>query len=343
MKTQMLRDMTGKIGGACLASMFLLASQALAQDQLPESVLGTTSAKGLDSALLKTLKAPNKDALTVLIRASHSFINAQYATAGVALRNRRSGTIEISGVVAPVKRAYLYWAYLFNVAPPAGQGVFLCKPGTSAPCVSFGGFRVATGADPCWGSSGIAIYRADVTAFVTANGEYRVVLPSTASATNSGADPWSGSTVFPAAEGASLVVVGTGTGNVAIFDAGVAGGTFSGTTSYTLSIPNGGVQTTPVLWDNIGADGQVGSSRAAGLANEQTFINNVQIGGPGAPSNAVTDSDWDGSSGWPLPQLWDDTGHSLPTSAAPVGATALNVRFVSQGDCLTPVANVIAY
>jgi hypothetical protein len=205
-------------------------------------------------------------------------------------------------------------------------------------CAPVTGTLVATGADPCWGSAGIAIYRSNVTTKVPGNGTYTLYLSSSQSATNSGADPWV-SNSFPAAEGASLVVVGTGTHKVAIFDSGFAGTTFLGTLSYSLTLA-GGVTTQPVLWDNIGADGQIGGGRNATIPGEQTLINAVQIAGP--PSNPLTDSDWDGSAGFPLPQLWDDTGHDI-SAAAPTATTTLNVQFKSFGDCLTPVANVVAY
>jgi hypothetical protein len=264
----------------------------------------------------------------------------------VALRNRTYGAIQISGIAPPVKRAYVYWAFLYRSTPPATQAVGFCSPATG--CSPKVGALLATGADTCWGSSGIAVYRADVTSSVAGNGLYLISLNSSASASNSGADPWT-FVSFPAAEGASLVVVGTGTKTVSVYDKGLAGATFFGSTSYTLNVP-GGVKKTPVLWDNIGADGQTGSGRLVGfgIAKEKTYINDVQIAGPGVDTtaNGVTDSDWDGGVGSPLPQLWDDTGHSLPTTAANIGASALAVRFSSAGasfDCVTPIANVISY
>jgi hypothetical protein len=68
----------------------------------------------------------------------------------------------------------------------------------------------------------------------------------------------------------------------------------------------------------------------------------VHIAGPG--SNAI-DGDWNGSSGKPLPLLWDDTGHDI-TAATPKGTTALNVEIYITGspatvDCMTTVANVV--
>jgi len=63
------------------------------------------------------------------------------------------------------------------------------------------------------------------------------------------------------------------------------------------------------------------------------------IAGPGSALNLT--GDWNGSSGFPLPQLWDDTGHQFPSS----GASTLNITFdgANQNDCLTGVANVVQF
>lgn len=352
-----------QIWGVLLSPLLLLSSEALGAEALgtealgpsaaaAKSALGTTAAKGLAPSVQKAIaNAATTAAATISASPVSTFANAQYATAGVALRNRQLGAISISGIVAPVKRAYLYWAYLYSSAPSPTQTVKLCRPNGTAgtfSCATKTGALIATGADTCWYSAGIAIYRSDVTTAVTGNGSYLITLTGATSATNSGADPWT-SLTFPAAEGAALVVVGTGTRKVAVYDRGIAGATFYGSTSYTLNVP-GGVKTTPVLWDTIGADGQtsLAGGRGFGVGKEKTYINDVQIAGPAVDvtANGVTGSDWDGGLGAPLPQLWDVVGHTLPTAAAPVGKTSLGVRFTSAGeayDCATPVANVIAY
>jgi hypothetical protein len=333
-------------------AILIFAASASAQETTLDPALGTSAAKGLSPALLNAIKGGNLTAPAAPIKPRVTFSNAQYATGGVSLRNRQIGSIQVSGIEGPVKKAFLYWAYLFSSTPPSRQTITLCKPNGGSPatyaCSIQGGVLIGTGADTCWGSNGIAVYIADVTASVAGNGAYPVRLTNAASATDNGKDPWNFSQ-FPSAEGASLVVVGTGNKTVGIYDVGLAGATFFGSTAYTLSIP-GGVTKTPVLWDSIGADGQFGSSRAVGqgVAKEKTLINGVQIAGPGVntTTNGFTDSDWDGGSGWPLPQLWDDIGHSLPTTAAPVGKLSLDVKIASDGstyDCLTPVVNVVSY
>jgi hypothetical protein len=149
-------------------------------------------------------------------------------------------------------------------------------------------------------------------------------------------------------DGASIVIIGTGpsTQTVALYDSGLAGATFHGNPgiSYSLLLPApaSGALT---LFDNIGADGQQGISRTAtsGYADEITKINGTIVAGPGSLYN---DSDWNGSSARPLPQLWDDTGHDI-TLATPSGTTTLNITIANKGetgfDCLTPVANVVSF
>jgi len=136
-----------------------------------------------------------------------------------------------------------------------------------------------------------------------------------------------------------MVVVGTGGGTVNLFDIGFAGTTFTGSFSYTLSLT---AVASTITWDNIGADGQIGSSRiaTAAISGETTTINTVLVAGPGSPFNLT--GDWNGSSGFPLPQLWDDTGH---TFTLPAPASTLTVTFgpSSGADCLTPVANVVRF
>ena len=271
---------------------------------------------------------------------------AQYGTGGVALRNRGTGGIHVSGVIAPVKVAYIYWSVLINAAGviPAETSVTLQRlfpPPVAGPVV-LPGVLLKVGADPCWGSAGAAVFRAPVPiALANGNGLYQITLNAGASGLTNGADPWVGAPVFPLFEGASLVIVGTGTGNVAIYDVPLAGTEFdlANPLNYALTLPAAATGTL-TLWDNIGDDGQIGTSRTAvpGVSLETTTINAVAIsGGAGALDN---DSDWNGSSGFPLPQLWDDTGHDI-TKATPAGTAVLNVAFAANGDCLNAIANVV--
>jgi hypothetical protein len=143
-----------------------------------------------------------------------------------------------------------------------------------------------------------------------------------------------------------MVMVGAGANTVSIYDGGLAGHTFSPIPAfnYTLNLPLKTVA--GVLWDNIGSDGKhsnLGSREATlTIGDETTTINGPPaVAGPGS---AYVDSDWNGSAGLPVTELWDDTGHDISASA-PKGTAALNVSIFAAGplpaDCLTPVANVV--
>jgi len=278
-----------------------------------------------------------------------TYYNAEYATGGVGLRNQEERSIIISGLPAGSKAvdAYLYWVFLLNTTtpPPPVTGIKLCRTwpvGPTAACVALSGTLIAIGGDPCWGSVGAYIYRAQVPVSVASgNGNYFARTLPGASGLTDGEDPWDGNVVFQLAEGASLVIVSTGSHTVSLYDTGISGLTSIGTpVEYVLNLPvatSGGT----VLWDNFGSDGQVGTSRTATTsAQETTTINGFPIAGPGI--NAVdSDSDWNGSAAFPLPQLWDDTGHDI-TGAAPGGNTTLDVLFTSPSDCWNVVGNVVS-
>jgi hypothetical protein len=280
-----------------------------------------------------------------------TYSNAEYATGGVGLRNQKERSIIISGPNGPAIDAYLYWVYLLNTTtpPPAVTSMILCRTwpanGPTAGCATLSGTLVAIGGDPCWGSVGAYIYRAQVPlSVVSGNGTYFVKTLPGAGGLTDGEDPWDGNVVFQLAEGASLVVVtGNGSHTVSLYDTGIAGltvNTAAGSVSYTLNLPvptSGGT----VLWDNFGSDGQVGLSRTAlPAAQETTMISGFPIAGPGIGA-VDSDSDWNGSAGFPLPQLWDDTGHDI-TAAAPGGNTMLDVFFFSPADCWNVVGNVVS-
>jgi hypothetical protein len=281
------------------------------------------------------------------VSASETVKDAQYGTGGVGLRNRRGGGIGISGVVTPVKAAYLYWAVITEGAPGKADSSVLLERllPTSSSGVTVTGTAIGTGAQPCWTGDRITVFRGTVpTSVANGNGEYLIELQSGAAGTTDGADPWL-SYPLPLVDGASLVIVGTGKSTVAIFDKGLAGETFAGNTgiTYSLKLPIS-APGKATLFDNIGADGQLGVSRTpyAGLSEERTTINGTAVAGPGS---AAYDGDWNGSSGLPLPQLWDDTGHDI-TSVVKAGTTTLSFTINNGGqsayDCLTPVANVVS-
>jgi hypothetical protein len=272
-----------------------------------------------------------------------------YGTGGVALRNRGAGSLEISGVVVPggtvPKAAFIYWAVLTpGAAPPVTASIKVQRRfPTVSPVVVLKGAIVGVGPSPCWPAvTTITVYKAAVPIplVATGNGLYEIKPLPGAAGSIDGSDPF---LVIkpPLWEGASMVIVGFGAGTVSIYDAGLAGATFVGGAglTYTLALPVAapGVKT---LIDNIGADGQHGPASRVGIppfSAETTTINGFPTAGPGSGYN---DSDWNGSSGFPMPELWDDTGHDI-TPATPAGTPALGVAIVNGADCLTPVANVV--
>lgn len=275
------------------------------------------------------------------INPTFTFSNAGYGTGGVGMRNQQVGSIVINGVNAPVQAAYVYWAVISFGAATRPEGTILISrrgPVLNTAAVTLFGTVVGTGIPPCWPGDTITVFRAAVPLTVaTGNGDYEVRFRNNVFGSVAGEDPWVNAT-DPLLEGVSLVIVGSGGSTVGIYDVGLAGNTFLGDNlSYTLVAP--ATPTFSALWDNIGADGQVGASRNAsfGVSGETTFINGAQVSGPGAN---YADSDWDGSSGLPLPQLWDDTGHDISFTITPT-APVFAVQFNAGGDCLTPVANVL--
>jgi len=298
---------------------------------------------------------------------------SNYATGGVGLRNQITGGIVINGVVGPVQAAYLYWAVIANGTLPAFSKVLFIRRLSNPPghYVTVFGTEVGSGPSPCWGGGPIKVFRAPVPPNVaTGNGFYQVrIFPPGAGATTGG-DPWKSPVVYPLWEGASLVIIGTGSEPntfgppvVTLFDNGLSGKTFA---SFPGSAP--GIKYTlvdgsfrfrasePVTITLIGADGQNGAIRGnifnvsvldfqdiSSVSDEITIVNEQSVGGPGSPAN---DSDWNGSSGFPLPQLWDDTRHSNTIKQVPQGGT-FNIEVTSKSrgvpsDCLTPVANIVS-
>ena len=318
--------------------------QALAQD-------ATTGFA--DSTAASCSQAANPDAaapaLTNLgnIGLFRTYWGAQYGTAGTPLRNRSTGAIRLSGVVAPVQEAFIYWAVITLGPPPAAVGRIqvqrLAPPAPASANVTLTGVVVGVGVQPCeWFGDRITVYRSQIPAAVaTGNGTYKVTIPAGAGGLTNGENPWTAPQILPMWEGASIVMVGTGVERVSIYDVGLAGNTFNadGGLAYQLVLPANA--TGEVYFDEIGADGQHGQGRLAdpAVSAETTVVEGVPVAGPGSDYN---DSDWNGGAGLPLPELWDDSGHRfvLPatTGALRVGITNRAFGF---GDCLTPVVNVV--
>jgi hypothetical protein len=278
--------------------------------------------------------------------------DASLGTGGLGLRNRGGGAFNVSGVTGPVQAAYLYWAVLTATAtiPKAVEKVTIARllpTGAPTPLsATVTGTLLTTAGDPCWGSYGTQIFRAAVpTTVATGNGTYKITLLKGASGLTNGADPWVSGAVFPAWEGASLVIVGSGNADVEIFDTVIQSEFYTNLEYYldfyyfTANAANGST-----VLHLIGADGQTGSSYYPSLTGEQTWENGVQIAGSGFSVPPVGgqngDSDWDGTIAGPLPQLWDDTAHDITNLVN--GYYYTYNQFNSYGDCLVPVVNAVA-
>lgn len=324
-----------KLCALALSAVVALPGSVFAADAAASSDWGTTKAPARAAALAQRA-IPS-------IPAAASFANARYGTGGVGLRNRGGGSIEVSTVTGPVKAAYLYWAVISNGTPPSASG----RPSisrripTASSATALTGTVIGTGPSPCWPGNVITVFKASVPSSVANGaGTYEVKFPSGAGGSTAGGDPWVVTPQLPLLEGASLVIVGPASDgtSVAVYDQGLAGTTFSSALSYSLPLPKKANGQLAII-DFIGADGQHGFGRPAdsSASNEVTRINGSAIAGTGSP---YRDSDWNGSAGLPLPELWDTTSHVV-TSLVKSGATKLDVSFTAQGDCLTPVANVV--
>lgn len=305
-----------------------LATVVMAQESPDKDQVNVGAAPSASPQL--KLSAEAEKALK--IEPGRRFEFADHVANGIAMRNRTSGTIALRG--APVPSRVLAALLYFNFSDGSREGQ------RNVPVLFDGNRLVAdkTGDhdDPCWGMAGNHSYRADVTRLVPIGGnlnqDYEVVLPFDVETSTTGQNPWS--PVEPnqkvRVEGATLVVVYRNqdtTGPVFIYDA-INNSMFSGVAQFDLLHPalDGLGQFTMA-----GADGQRGFGHDNGLSNELTFFDGNQIAGP-----PVASSDWDGSDGWPLVQLWDTHTHNVKLSG-----NVSSVRYQAAGDCLVPVAFVI--
>jgi hypothetical protein len=322
-----------------IALFGVLSAASMSQSQVaPHPAWGTSDTSVPSSVNFETAAGT--------ISAFRVINSAQFASSGVGLRNRSVGTVSISGVTTPAKAAYVYWAVLtLGAAKAANQKITVQRlfPLPVSSSATLAGTLVGTGPTPCWPNTDtISVFRGQIsTTLATGNGLYKITLQPGASGSTAGEAPHTDD-IPPLMEGASIVIVGTGSSNqlVSIYDKGLSGKTFGGNPglTYSLALPSAttGAMT---LFTSIGADGE--HYERAGLDDESTIINNLAVAGPSSPYN---DSDWNGTSGLPLAQLWDDVMHNI-TAATPAGTKVLNVSIANQGeavwDCLSPVANIV--
>jgi hypothetical protein len=123
-------------------------------------------------------------------------IQGDYVAAGVGMRNAGSGTIDLSiPVGASLRKAYLFWAIIWDTTPPSADGELNSMPITGALLGSSG--------SPCWGGTAINFYGADVTNEAVNGMNSLGGFPS--GLTDNSAPI--GNVTFPLLEGATLVLV----------------------------------------------------------------------------------------------------------------------------------------
>lgn len=298
----------------------MLTVSLTAQDKLEEELSDTGT---IDSASNKAALLAVKSLEMREVDPSFKFKQASHVANGVALRNRTSGTIHLRGVPvgSKVLQALLYW----NFSDRNEEGPNRLPVLFSGNVVM--GTKTADSKDPCWGMVGNHSYVADVTPYVNIMGhpnqDYEVVLLFDSSTSTTGQNPWAPwESQELRTEGATLIVIYEDTsGPLFVYDSLNNSMFFS---SAVFNFTHWGLNG-HALFTMAGADGQLH------VTNELTFFNGQQIAG--CP---VTNSDWDGSDGWPLPQLWDTHTHTVT-----LGNGTSEVKYVTNGDCLVPVVFVI--
>ncbi|MGD2114112.1 MAG: hypothetical protein PVG07_03605 [Acidobacteriota bacterium] len=274
-----------------------------------------------------------------------------HMAAGTGTRNAGYGTIRLRGVPPTARKvsAFLYWSVIH-------QG-----PYPTNPTIYFNGFQrrgsvVNATAFPCWGPNSTHVtYRTWVFPFIVPgiNSDYTVT--GIASGLTTGQDPWVPfNTVFPLAQGASLVVLYT--------DKAIPRGTwvqihhpqstgFFGTLTYTHTLFRP-ITADSIRHTRIGSDGQVGGGQPniSSMTDERTFLAGpvpapyTQIRGNGCYPAGSEDSDLNGTDGEPMNQLWDTHTMDVTGVIAPV-AYSYRVQYTEpQGpirDCVLPVVHVL--
>ncbi|MCZ7556550.1 MAG: T9SS type A sorting domain-containing protein [Bacteroidia bacterium] len=123
-------------------------------------------------------------------------IQGDYIAAGVGMRNVGSGTINLSiPAGATLRKAYLFWAIIWDTTPPSATGELNSTP--------ISGALLGSSGSPCWGGTAINFYAADVTNEAVSGVNNLSGFPS--GLTDNSAPI--GNATFPLLEGATLVLV----------------------------------------------------------------------------------------------------------------------------------------
>lgn len=295
------------------------------------AVLSLSSVALAENGLMSPSEVVPMAIVTKTVNPALTVLAAGHVVNGVALRNMISGAIATRGIpaAAPIKAAYLYWNYADSSAVgPATENIVF-----NGHLVT--GNKTADHADLCWGTAGTHTYRAYVAAFIplaNPNQDYYVGMMGV---TTNGLNPWA--PLPPATtrknNGAALVVFYGGVGVVGdamLYDAFSGSAMTSGTHTFTLT--HAAALSGAAEFSMVGADGQRGGGHNNTSSNETGRFNTVQFSGP-----PVAASDWDGSAGLPLPQLWDVHTHNVTLNSL---ANSV-VSYTTPSDCVAPVAFII--
>lgn len=104
-----------------------------------------------------------------------------YMTSSVEITTRATwqpgsgfpATLKLTGCMAKsVQKAFMYWEASYTEATPPTTSVTLTNPVPTTG--TFSGTLIGTDASKCWGETGTATYRADITSIVTTAGSYTI-------------------------------------------------------------------------------------------------------------------------------------------------------------------------
>jgi len=263
---------------------------------------------------LGTTSAPNTNTDPPLNSAAYYAAsgNIQYQAAGAAMRDQGYGSISLTWTGSLVK-AYLIWAVINPVATGMNVGTINGHAITGA--------LQGTDVAPCW-TGNIYSFAADVTSYVV-NGANS--LTGFASGDTTGGDPWSDTLVTPLTEGASLVVVSTGSTAQQVY---IYTGTYTSIgTPISSTFNHGAADATTAQTTFVVADGQ--------LAGNTAGWNGVTI-----DSNAFPGSDpKQSAAAWSYGNLWDTKTYTVPVALLSTSQTA---TVTGTSDCVTWSAQVIS-
>jgi hypothetical protein len=263
-------------------------------------------------------------------------IQGDYVAAGVGMRNVGSGTIDLSiPAGATLRKAYLFWAIIWDGTAPAVTGELNSMP--------ISGALLGSSGSPCWGGTAINFYGADVTSEAVSGVNSLSGFPS--GLTDNSAPI--GNAVFPLLEGATLVLVF----NHPLWDYNTisiytGANTFSLEPSVTYNVGSYTGRTAGNPADQVAQHTYVMADGQARFLGDGTAFNGTPTSGP---TTAVKTADaFDGADGIvaisATDGLWDT--HTLDVSAFfPNGINTSadpEASAGSGGDCITWGAQIIS-